>query len=197
MEKNKLNLQFGIVAIMIILAALSRLLPHPDNFTPITGMALFGAAHFTKKYWAVLIPLAAMWVSDLVLNNVVYANLYPEYYNGMVLVGDYWVYGSILLIAFIGMRFLKNVKILPLIGVSLVSSVLFFLLTNFGTWMSAWGMTTYPRGFAGLLECYAAGIPFFRSTLLGDLFYVAVLFGAYELIKSRFLSLEPKKKLSL
>ena len=197
MTKNKLNLQFGIVAIMVFLAAISRLLPHPDNFTPLTGMALFGAAYFSKKQWALIIPIVAMFLSDLFLNNFIYANLYPEAYTGFVWIGNLWVYASFILIALIGMKWLQKVKPLPLLGVSLVSSLLFFLLTNFGAWMSAWGLTAYPRSLAGLLECYTAGIPFFRSTLLGDLFYVGVLFGAYEFIKARLPILDTKKKLSL
>lgn len=64
MATNKLNLRFGVITAMILLAALSRLIPHPPNFAPIGGMALFGAAYFSKRYWAFLIPIVAMWISD-------------------------------------------------------------------------------------------------------------------------------------
>lgn len=189
MENSKINLRFGIVAIMILLAALSRMLPHPSNFTPIAGMALFGAAHFMKKYWAFIIPLLAMWLSDLFLNNVVYANLYPEYYEGWLWFTPqgYWIYGSIALIILLGLFTLKKVKPKNLLLTSLGASILFFLITNFGVWLQG-GM--YPKTGTGLITCLSAGLPFLQNTILGDLFYTTVLFGSYELIRRNYL--QPK-----
>ena len=75
---RKLNLRFGIIVALIFLAALSRFLPHPPNFTPVGGMALFGAAYFARKYWAFIIPFLAIWLSNLVIDNIFLA----QYYDG-------------------------------------------------------------------------------------------------------------------
>lgn len=185
---TKIDLRFGIIVLMIVVAALSRLLPHPPNFTPIGGMALFGAAYFSKKYLAFIIPLLALWMSDLVLNNVIYPIQFPEYYDGTFAWGiSPWIYSSFALIVLLGFGLLKKVKIPTLIGSSVLASILFFLLTNFGVWASG---TAYPMTFDGLMTCYAAGIPFFWNTLAGDLFYVGVLFGGYAFAQQRFLKPE-------
>jgi hypothetical protein len=162
-----------------MLAALSRLLPHPPNFAPIAGMGLFGAAYFSKKYFAFLIPFVAYWISDMLLNNLVYA----QYYDSFQWFGDPLVYASFALIIVLGIVFLKKVNPGRLLGVGISSSVLFFLITNFGTWISS---TIYAKSISGLIACYAAGIPFFWNTLAGDLFYVTVLFGVYELVKRQY-----------
>lgn len=179
---KQLDTRFGIITLMILFAALSRLLPHPVNFTPIGGMALFGAAYFTKKHWAFIIPLVAMFISDLIINNVVYPIVYPEYYNGFTLLtgGWYYMYGAFALIAAMGLFTLKNIKLPNLIGSSLAASLIFFLVTNFGTWASG---TMYPMTLSGLGMSYAAGLPYFFNTIAGDFFYVAVMFGSFEWVK--------------
>ena len=176
---NKINLRFGIIALMVLLAALSRLLPHPPNFTPIGGMALFGAAYFSKKYWAIIIPLLALWISDLILNNVVYG----AYFEGFSWMGMPVVYLAIILIALMGAKLLRKIKITNLVIASLLASLAFFLITNLGSW---WMDPMYPKTASGVLAAYTAGIPFFLNTLVGDLFFVAVLFGGFELVKNRF-----------
>lgn len=168
---------------MILMAALSRLLPHPDNVTPVGAMALFGGAYFSRKYLAFLLPLAAMWFSDLLLNNLYYARLYPEYYDGFVWMGNLWVYVAFIAIVLIGMGLLKKISPLRVIGASLFGSVLFFLVTNLGAWFVD---PMYPKTTTGLAAAYAAGLPFFRNTLMGDLVYCGVLFGGFEWAKSRW-----------
>jgi hypothetical protein len=153
-------MSFLLAVLLIGFAALSRFVPHPDNFTPIAAMALFGGVYFDKRY-AFVVPLAAMVVSDYFIG---FHNTIP------------YVYGSFVLTGLIGI-WLKNHKSLGwIVGASLSSSVLFFVVTNFGVWVSG----GYPQSFAGLVECYVAAIPFFRNTVLGDLLYVAVLFSLYE-----------------
>lgn len=180
-KKNNLNLRFGIIALLIVLAASSRflLLPIP-NVSPIGAMGLFGAAYFAKKYWAFIIPIAALWMSDLFLNNVVYA----QYYESFQWIGNVWVYLGFIAIVLLGMGMLKKISAGRLFGASLLASTLFFLLTNFGAWLMPHGL--YPYNFSGLMACYAAGIPYFWNTLAGDLFFVSVLFGSFELLKYRF-----------
>ena len=176
--KKKHNFHFGILIVMLIIAAMSRLLPHPPNFTPIGGLALFGAAYFGRKYWAFIIPIVALWVSNLILDNVVYA----QYYDGFVWFSNPMVFIAFAAIVVFGLFSLKKVKPVNLLGASLGASLIFFLISNLGSWLS-YGM--YPMNFAGLIECYIAAIPFFPNTLAGDLFFTAVLFGSFEWMKNK------------
>ncbi|HEY9123149.1 MAG TPA: hypothetical protein PK252_04400 [Bacteroidales bacterium] len=179
-EKKNLHLRYGVITLMVLLAAFSRLLPHPPNFAPIGAMALFGAAYFSQRYLSFLIPIISMWLSDLVLNNVVYSQYFDHFvwfYQGC-----YWTYGAFIMIGLIGFVALKRIKIRNLILASLLASIIFFLLSNFGVWAST---NMYPKSFSGLMTCYAAGLPFFKNTLLGDFVYIGVLFGAFEFAQSR------------
>lgn len=180
---NSVNARFGLITGMIFLAALSRLLPHPPNVTAVSAMALFGGAYLSDRRLAILVPLAAMWISDLILNNVFYA----AYFDSFSWHGNFFVYGAFILIAVLGMTFLKKISLARLIGVSLSASLLFYLITNFGAWL---GNPLYPQNTAGLLEAYVAGLPFLRNTILGDLFFTGVLFGTFEWLKSRYPTLE-------
>lgn len=181
MEKTKINLRFGVLALIILLAAFSRLLPHPPNFAPVSAMALFGAAYFPRKYLALILPIAAMWLSDLVLNNLVYA----QYFDGFTFFyqGFYWTYSAFIAIGVLGFLVLKKVTPLRLMVASLSASVLFFVISNFGVWASGY---MYPLTWQGLIACYTAAIPFFKNTLAGDLVYCSVLFGSFELVRYKF-----------
>jgi len=173
--KRKLTLRYSVITIMILLAALSRLLPHPPNFAPIGGMALFGAAYYTRRAWAYAIPIISMWISDLILNNVVYAEFFDKFvwfYSGSL-----FTYAAFALIVLMGTFTLKKVRITRLLFSALGASVIFYLISNFGVWFSG---TMYPKDISGLTACYAAGIPFFKNTLLGDLVYSTALFGVFE-----------------
>ena len=186
-KTSRLNLRSGIVAIMILFAALSRLIPHPINFAPIGAMALFGAAYFSQKYLAFLIPVISMWLSDLVINNVVYGQYFDHFvwfYDGF-----YWTYAAFILIALIGMVTLKKVRIQNLIASGLIASLIFFLVSNFGVWAST---QMYSHSIHGLITCYIAGLPFFKNTILGDIVYSGILFGLFELVQQRILSLQLK-----
>lgn len=186
MENKKINLRFGAISCMILLAALSRLIPHPINFAPISGIALFGAAYYSKKYWAFIIPIVSMWISDLIINNVVYA----EYFDGFVWFysGSLFTYAAFVAIAILGMNALKRVTVSRVVASAMSASILFFALSNFGVWLSS-GM--YPHTWNGLATCYAAGLPFLKNTVAGDLVYSALLFGAFAWGESRFPALRP------
>jgi hypothetical protein len=163
---------FLLITGMILFAAFARLIPHPPNFTPVAAMALFAGAYFNKKWMAFLIPLTAMFLSDLVIG----------FHSGM------WaVYLSLILITIIGMIFIKRKKAGNIILASVTASVLFFIITNFAVWAAG---IYYPKTISGLALCYTAAIPFFHYTLLGDLFFVGVMFGLYHLIVNRYPALE-------
>jgi hypothetical protein len=182
MRTKKPNIRFRVISLMMLAAAFSRILPHPWNFTPLGAMALFGAAYYSNRILAFVMPLLALWLGDLVMYNTVYSSfhnhklwLFPEVFP--------WYYLGFLLVVPLGFVLLKSVKLKSIIGASLSASVVFFLVSNFGCWL---GSTIYPQSATGLFACYAVGIPFFWSTIGGDLFYCGVLFGAFELAKVKF-----------
>lgn len=150
---------------LIVLAALSRLLPHPPNFTPIAGMALFGAAMLPNKRLSLLLPLAALLLSDVFLG-----------FYGWI--GMLSVYGATLLVGVLGYALLRKKPGVQRIALAALSgSVLFFLVTNGVCW---W--TGYPHTFEGLSLCYTLALPFFRNEVLGTLVSAIVLFGGQALL---------------
>ena len=165
---------------LIVLAAVSRMIPHPYNFAPLGAMSLFGAAYFTNKRIAFILPLVAFFISDLLVNNILYA----DYYTSFVFIspGFIWTYGAMLLIVLAGIFLLKKINLKRIIGGSLTTSVIFFVVSNFGVWLTS---PLYPLSLEGFIACYAMAIPFFHMTVLGDLFYCGVLFGVFEFAKSR------------
>jgi len=158
-----LRTKIAIAALIVVLAAVSRLVKHPFNFTPIVAMAIFGG-YYLKNKWAALLPLAAMVISDYFIG----------FYDWQVMAS---VYLSILLAFFIG-KYASNKKWFFVPLSSLASSITFFLVTNFAVWAF---FDWYPHTWAGLITNFTLALPFFRNTLLGDVFYTGVLFGAYEL----------------
>lgn len=174
MQESSHNTKLTIVFVLIILSALYRLFPHPYNFAPITGMALLSGAFLKdKRVLAVLLPLVALFVSDVILNNTLYKGFYAA--EGFVLFQPFMIatYASLILMVFIG-AFMKKIKFFAILGASLFSSVLFFVITNFASWLQ---IPVYPKNMAGLIECFMAGIPFFPFTLLGDVVFSLALFG--------------------
>ncbi|MDR1406736.1 MAG: hypothetical protein LBJ23_01660 [Tannerella sp.] len=184
MENKKLNLRFGIICAMILVAAGSRFIPHPPNFSPVGSIALLGAAYYGRRYWAYLIPLAAMFLSDVALNNVVYRAFFGGGFTWLYS-GALFTYGAMLLIVLMGAFTLKKISIPRLVASALGASVVFYLVSNFGVWVSTGMYGLYPRTFAGLMECYVAGLPFLQNVVAGDLVYTIVLFGAFELMQRR------------
>ena len=163
----KLNTRFYVISFIIVAAMLTRILPHIPNFTALGAIALFGAAQYQKKIMAFLIPITALIASDAILG----------FYGGA-----YWVYGTFAIITCIGFALRNNLTIPRLIGAALLSSLCVFIFTDIGVWMG----TMYAHTWAGLIECYAAALPFLRNEVLGDVFYCGVLFGGFYLAQRRF-----------
>jgi hypothetical protein len=186
---NQINIKWVVLTLFIVLAAATRMIPHMFNFSPLGAMALFGAAHFQNKWQAFVIPIAATWLSDLFINNVIYAQYYPQFtwfYEGF-----YWQYGSYLLIGLAGLLIFKKVTAPRVMLGVLSSTFIFFLVSNFGCWN---GSTFYSQNLPGLGMCYAAGIPFLKGTMLGDLVYGVVLFGGFALVERRYFVTERVKE---
>jgi hypothetical protein len=172
MKTKLLTPQFIFVSTAIAIGAVSRLLPHIDNFTPIAAMALFGGAYITNKRLAFIIPMLAMVLSDAAMQLI-----YGWGFHNTI----GYVYLAFVLTTAIGIYIGKNTSVKSIAMGSLVSSILFFIITNFGYWAA----TNFQMGIAGLNAAYIAGIPFFRATMLGDLFYNTIFFGAFYLAQSR------------
>ena len=153
---------------MVLAAAASRLIPHPPNFAPITALALFSGAHFSRKWLAFVIPLSALLLSDVVLG----------FYRQMWI-----VYGSFCLIANIGLLLRRRTNPYTVAGASLGSSLLFFFLTNLGVWIFG---SLYPKTLEGLVTCFVAALPFLQNTILGDGFYAILLFGALRIVETKW-----------
>jgi hypothetical protein len=172
-------MKFRLALVVLLLAALFRLVPHWPNFTPLGAMGLFGAACFSDRRMAWMIPFMALFLSDLVLNNMVYRAYFPTF----TWFTSVWAYASLAVVMLMGQVWLRRgISAERVLGASLSGSLLFFLVSNFGVWASG-GM--YPPNFSGLLLCYAAGLPFFTNTVLGDLFFSGVMFGSYAYLSNR------------
>lgn len=182
MKYKSINPRFIVVISVILAAAMLRLLPHWPNFTPIAAMALFAGTYFDRKQFAFAIPIAAMFISDLVIG--LHANM-PA------------VYMSFAITVLIGMSIRKKVNVGSVLLASITSSVIFFVITNFFSWVAS---PYYPQTMTGLVECYLAGLMFFRDTtagisffmndLLGTTFFSAVFYGAFYLVQMRFPALD-------
>ncbi len=174
-----------IIVGAVLLAALTRLMPHPQNFAPITAMALFGAASLTDRRLGILTPLLALFVSDMCIEVAHRLGWMTSWgiYSGM------WVmYLVNLLIILIGLLLRKHRTVPVIAGATLAGSVVFFLVTNFGVWAFG-GLdingNPYPHTVEGFIVCYQEAIPFFKNTLLGDAFYSTALFGGFALAEWR------------
>ena len=152
---------FGIILYTIIILAISRIIPHPPNFTPILAMAVTMPMLTSDRYIGLLIPLLAMFVSDIFIGL----------HNTMI-----WVYMSFIAVTLTSYVFIKQFKFVNVLTMSLLSSLLFFIVTNFGVWTSGY----YGYTLSGLVACYVMAIPFFTNTVLSTLFYSTLITVLYR-----------------
>ena len=149
------NKKENVLISFVLIAMLMRLLPHPPNVAPITAVALFAGAFFDKKHWAILMPLLAMVVTDMFLG---FSMITPIVY-----------------LAFMGVTLLGVVVKKMNIGTVLFSSLLFFVVTNLGVWF-----LHYPPTWKGFVTCFSLAIPFFGYSIVGDIFFSALLLLGYR-----------------
>jgi hypothetical protein len=166
-----LNTRFLALLGITLSAAAMRLVPHPPNITPMAAMALFGGVYFATRRTAFLVPLAAMYLSDLALGFFIYDF---GWFHGFMP----FVYASFVVTVCLGFLIKHRLTPLRVGGAALMSSFLFFIVTNFGVWLVG---NFYPKTVTGLVSCYVAAIPFFKNTLAGNAFYTLVLFGGFAL----------------
>lgn len=176
MKQNKL---FLFLLAGLLIAAISRLFPHPANFTPLAAMALFGGTYFVNKKWSLIVPMLCLLFSDFLLQVGHWLGYY-EFAGFHALMPA--VYASFALIVLVGWYLQKRLGVINVIMGTLIGATLFFLLTNFAVWIMY-----MPKTQAALIQCYVQAIPFFRNALLGDLCYVAIMFGSFEWMKKTYL----------
>jgi hypothetical protein len=165
-DKPSHLLRVLLLVSLIVAAALARLVPHPQNFTPIGAMAIFAGAVFADRRLALAVPLAALLIGDLATGLHI---LIPA------------VYGSFALNVLLA-RWLRNRRtVVATAAVTLAGAVQFFVTTNFAAWLAF-----YPHTAEGLLQCYVAAVPYFRNTLLGDAVFVTLLFGGLAVAERAF-----------
>src|ERR1700691_2989636 len=150
--------------VVVVLGACARLVPHPWNFTPMVAISLFAGSHSRKVSSGVLATLLALALSDAVLG----------FYSGF-----WYVYAAALIPVFLGKFIHERSGAGVIAAAAFVSSLSFFLITNFMVWATG---NVYPHMIGGLSACFLAGIPFYRNQILGDAFYTAAIFGGYALI---------------
>lgn len=155
MNKYLLSIFFVIAAVLL------RLMPYIPNFTPISALALFGGVYLNKRS-AFILPLIVMLISDYFIG----------FHNTMI-----YVYGSFAIIGLIGLYLRSHKSFVNVFIGTLAGSVLFYFITNAGVWIQG----AYGRDIVGLYNSLVMGLPFFRYTVSGDLVYVSLFFGAYEL----------------
>ena len=149
--------------LILTIAALFRLIPHPWNVTPIGAIGLFSGTWCDKRI-AWLIPLIPLFLGDLI----------GGFYSPPIMA---FVYLGFALSAVIGRWLLARRRNLARFGSAIfINALIFYLLSNFPVWLEY-----YPRDLGGLISCYVNGIPYFGYTLLGDSIFVAIIFGLHHL----------------
>ena len=176
------NKQLAFIAAgLILVAAIARLIPHPPNFAPIASLAIFGGSVITNKKYALVLPLGALLLSDILFELFTTT-------QGFYDISQSFVYGAFILITFLASQ-IKKVNTINILLACIWSGAIFFILSNFGVWLTG---VYYPKTFTGLIECYAAAVPFYKNeffgnmllnTFMSNVFFTALLFGAYALIK--------------
>jgi hypothetical protein len=153
-----------LLVLLIFTASLSRVIPHAPNFTPILSIALFSGASFDRKYYAYIIPLAAMILSDALIGFHILA---PSIYFIMALIA---ILGS----------YIREINAKNIIIMSTISAVIFFVLSNVAVWVFT---PYYAKTLTGLGACFIAALPFFTNTIMSAWLYSAIMFGIAALAK--------------
>ena len=163
MNKQTKNFQSYFLPIcLILILSLSRLIPHPSNFTPMLAVAVFSGFYFRNFLLGVLIVIFSMFLGDL----------YLGFHETM-----FFTYISLAVAVVFGLL-IKRLKFTEILFSSLASSVCFFIITNFGAWLT---LAMYEKNFSGLLQSYVMAIPFFHNTLISTFLYLIVLKLIFDL----------------
>lgn len=190
MSTQTINPRTTVLVTIIVVAAAFRLLQSSpvfsvlSNFTPVGAIALFGGCYFADRWKAFLVPLGALFISDVLLNRIYYFDHWTFFYPGA-----YWIYGSFALVVMLG-HFIKKVSVLNVLLSGIGAALIHWIVSDFGVW--AGGNTDITTGqpftpdFGGLLKCYTLALPYLRNMIIGNLVFSGILFGSFEWIKGRY-----------
>jgi len=167
-----------LVLLFIAIIFFGRILPHPYNFTPLIAIALLSGHTLPNKFLAIFAPLFGFWLSDLVINNIVYAGYYSNFtiFSSAMI----WSYGAILIIALFGKSFINKISSSKIALASLSGSTIFYLISNFGVWILD---KNYEKNIYGLINCYIAALPFLKNSIISTIFYTYLTFSTYNFSK--------------
>jgi hypothetical protein len=192
-----LNPRTTVLIIMIIVAAAFRLVQSSpvfsllSNVSPVGAIALFGGCYFADRWKAFLVPLASLFLSDVLLNRMYYFDTWVFFYSDA-----YWIYGSFALIVMLG-HFVKKVTILNVIAAGVGAALIHWIVSDFGLWATGGRDVTtglpFTPDLAGLMRCYVLALPYLQNMIVGNLVFCGVLFGSFEWIKNRYPALRPQE----
>ena len=193
MSLRTLQPRTAVLLLMIVLAAAFRLLQSSpvfsilSNVTPVGAMALFGGCYFADRWKAFMIPLLAIWISDLAINRMYYFDHFVFTYSGF-----YWVYASFALMVFIG-HFIKKVNFVTVALGGIGAALAHWVVSDLGVWLGGTDFTTglpFSKDFGGLIKCLTLALPFLRNMMIGNLVFCGVLFGGFEWMQSKYPALK-------
>lgn len=180
----------AVLITMILLAAAYRLVQSSpvfsilSNLTPFGAMALFGGYYFKDKWKAVLIPVAALWISDIFLNRFYYTDEWVFFYGGQL-----WVYGTFVATVGLGMV-MGRPSVLRVAGFGVGAALLHWLVTDFGVWLGgSTDITTglpFTKDWSGFIKCLTLALPFLRNMIIGNIVFCGVMFGAFEWMQRKY-----------
>ena len=190
MSINSVNPRNAILITLILLAAAYRLVQSSpvfsilSNLTPFGAMALFGGHYFRDKWKAVLVPVVALWLSDIFLNRFYYTDHWVFFYSGQL-----WVYGTFAATVGLGMM-MRKPTFLRVAGFGIGAALLHWLVTDFGVWIGgSTDITTglpFTKDWNGFVKCLTLALPFLRNMIIGNLVFCGVMFGAFECAQKRY-----------
>lgn len=186
-------LLFIIVAGVLRITAAGHITPF-SNFSPVGAMALFGGAYFADKWKSYVFPLLCIFLSDVIMN----LTIYDAYVNGIMYDEWIWTYLGFAAMVLTGQLLIKRIRITNIVVASVVSAVAFWLLSDFGTWLSPVNIdmttgTQFTKDFTGLVKCYIQGASTIKNTLMSNLVYSAIFFGLFELMQNKIPALAISK----
>ena len=166
-----MNIKVILICAIIFLVSLTRIFPHPPNFTPILALAIFGGAYLPNRITAISLPIISMFISDLIIG-----------FHSQI----FTVYATIILLSILGhLMKTKNFKNFAITGFT--GSLIFFIITNFSVWL---GGSLYPLTIDGIIQCYIMAIPFFHNTLISTMLFLTILFFGYTFAEKKISNLK-------
>jgi hypothetical protein len=191
MTLQKINTRNTVLILMIVAAGAFRLVSYKypyvlSNFTPVGAIALFGGAYFTDKWKAYLVPLLTLFLSDIALNYL-YTSKLVLFYSGSI-----WLYLCFAIMVFVG-SLIKKATVVNVLLASLVSVAIHWLIMDL-PWLYG---ALYPHTLAGYGQSLVAAIPFEKNMIMGDVLFGLILFGGFELAKSKYSTLRSSREFAV